>query len=115
MTGFSPKTRRLIYERACGLCESCTRPGAEIHHRRPRGAGGSKDPLTNTAANGVLLCSGCHRWIESHRADALDEGWLVRQSQDPRTVPLLYRGSKWACLTLDGGIDYGDELSDYPA
>lgn len=66
--------------------------------------GGSKDPITNTPANGVLLCATCHRYIESHRDEALRTGWLVRQSQDPRDVPVLYRGTRWVTLTLDGEL-----------
>jgi 5-methylcytosine-specific restriction protein A len=110
VTGFSPRTRKLIYERSQGLCESCARPGAEIHHRRPRGMGGSQDPQTNTAANGVLLCSGCHRWAESHRTKALMDGLLLRQGQNPGDIPVRYRGA-WAYLTEDGTVRHTDHAN----
>lgn len=106
-TGFPPNVRKLIQSRALCECERCTANNpVDIHHRRPRGAGGSKDPLTNTAANGVLLCRCCHMDIESYRETALSNGWIVRQGRDPREVPVLYRGNRFAYLRIDGSIDY---------
>lgn len=109
MTGFSPSVRQGIKTRAKDACERCCRPifswsPHEIHHRRPRGMGGSKDPLTNSLANGVLLCPPCHRFIEAHRDKARSLGWLVRQGQAPTEAPLYYHGSRWVVLTLDGEI-----------
>lgn len=104
MTGFPVAVRKMILARAGNRCERCTAWNVtDIHHRRPRGAGGSKDPVANTAANGVALCRSCHSWCESQRASALTRGWLVRQSQDPRRVPVFYQG-RWAFLTIDGAI-----------
>lgn len=109
MTGFSPKTRRIIHDRANGQCERCTSWDAtDVHHRRPRGAGGSKDPITNSPANGVLACRPCHLEIESQRTRAFMDGWLLRQSQDPRNVPVRLYQNRWAFLTAEGGINYVD-------
>lgn len=52
----------------------------------------------NLPANLVLLCGhatepgGCHNWVESHRADAIDLGWLVSRIgvQIPAEVPVQY-------------------------
>lgn len=102
---FSQQTRKLIRKRANNRCERCTAyAGVEIHHRRPRAMGGSRDPLTNSPANGVLLCAWCHRWVESHRTDAMNDGWLLHQGHDPTLVPVLYQGSDWTHLTVDGGM-----------
>lgn len=69
-----------------------------LHHRRPRGMGGSKRADTHTAAAVVLTCGhgtiGCHWYAEQHRAWALDRGLLVPQRSDgqptdPATVPLV--------------------------
>jgi hypothetical protein len=55
----------------------------EIHHRRPRGMGGSRDPKTNSPANLILLCPDHHAWVESNRTEALEMGFLVPQGHDP--------------------------------
>lgn len=94
MTGFSPAVRRIITVREDGWCARCgNERGTQIHHRRCRGMGSTKRPETNQASNGLLLCSGCHLRTESHRAEAYEYGWLVRQSENPRDIPVLYRGT----------------------
>lgn len=92
-TGFSAKVRRTIRTRSGGWCEFpfCPKAAEHQHHRRARGSGGSSDPQTNEAANGLDLCSGHHMWIESHRAAARVFGLLVRQGVDPATVPAVTR------------------------
>jgi len=91
-TGFPPAVRAIIQERSGGLCERCGYvQGVEIHHRRPRGMGGTTRESTNTASNGVLLCVECHRWVESHRTDALLEGFLVLQIDSPLRAAIRYR------------------------
>lgn len=107
MTGFSKQVREIITERAGGCCERCGRRtwDMQAHHRRPRGAGGSRRPETNQAANGVLLDADCHRWIEANRASALSDGWLVRQSDTPATVPVFRRGV-YVWLSDDGSITH---------
>lgn len=94
MTGFSSQVRAVIIVRADRWCERCGgERGFEIHHRRPRGMGGTRRPETNQPSAGLLLCGKCHRRIESHRLEALEHGWLVPQHRDPRDVPVLYRGT----------------------
>lgn len=105
MTGFSRRVRNLIMARANAACERCGIPVNvfQLHHRRPRGMGGSKADDTNTAANCVLLCPACHREVESDRVDALRWGWLVRQGCDPAQVPVLRRGA-WVWLDGAGNV-----------
>ena len=67
--------------------------------------GGSKDSLTNTPANGVLLCRDCHSFIENNRTKALSLGWLVQQGQNPAEIPVFYQGTRWVFLTVNGEID----------
>jgi hypothetical protein len=59
--------------------------------------GGTRDPLAGHPSNIVLLCgsgtTGCHGWIEDHREDALETGWLLYQwtggeRTDPRLCPI---------------------------
>lgn len=99
--------RDTVYLRALFACERCGERDSDfsVHHRRPRGMGGSRDPLTDSAANLLLLCgsgtTGCHGWVEANRAAARDLGLLVRQGEDPATVPVqLLRGL--VLLTSDG-------------
>lgn len=107
MTGFSPKVRQIIQDRADEICERCSlRPVSEHHHRRPRGSGGSRRADTNTPANAAGLCSECHLRCERYRSEALDLGWLVPQGIDPSTVPVYYRQSDWVLLEEDGSITY---------
>jgi hypothetical protein len=114
VTGFSAAVRTTIRQRAEGWCEVCgvRTIAGQAHHRRPRGAGGSRREDTNTPSNALWLCSGfesrradagCHNKIESHRADAFEKGWLVRQGVDPSSVPVLYRG-QFVYLGDDGSI-----------
>lgn len=106
MTGFAPAVRQQIVARAAGgWCERCGHYAmyGQIHHRRPRGMGGSTAVDTNTAANGLWLCGKCHAHVESHRAYALLNGYLVRQGHDPAGVPVRVHGD-WVLLNDEGGL-----------
>lgn len=113
---FPERARRIIIERAGRCCERCGRyaEGGSIHHRTPRGMGGSRDPLISTVPNGVLLCgsgtSGCHGWVETHRAEARADGWLVPRGVDPATVPV--RHVHFGLVYLDPDGMYLFELPD---
>lgn len=113
---FSPATKAAVVVRARSECERCGRwcgegTWREFHHRNPRGMGGAAaeravelaDP-----ANCLLLCHLCHRWIETHRSEALAAGWLVHNGDDPREVSaeIYRRGRVWL------GVEYRpvDEL-----
>ena len=102
--------REIVKARAGERCERCGTNWSEfwsIHHRRPRGMGGSKRAEINSPANLILLCgsgtTGCHGWIESNRAQAYEDGLLVRSGVDPRSVPVRLRaGRVW--LLPDGDM-----------
>lgn len=107
-TGPSSDVVDAVYERAMHSCEVCTesvgdRRGEDhhIHHRRPRGAGGSRRADTNSPANLLLLCPECHRQIEGHREVSFGMGWLLRQSQNPVEVKVLVQRDRWVFLTAD--------------
>lgn len=88
-----------------------------IHHRRPRGMGGTRRVDTNSPANLVALCTRCHVWIESYRDESRRDGWLVSQHDDPERVPLQvgaygddWTRTRWVYLLVDGSeSDYGPD------
>jgi 5-methylcytosine-specific restriction protein A len=102
---FSEDVRKIIRERAKDRCELCGSLAlySQIHHRRPRGMGGSKDPLAGSAANGILVHPACHARIESDRLKSYENGWLVKQEQDPSHVPIK-RYFGWVMLATDGSM-----------
>ena len=99
MTGFSKRTRELVFMRSNGRCERCgvIRLGMQYHHRRPRAMGGSRASDTNGAANCVLLCNYCHTDVESYRDAAIEVGFLVPQGKKPTQTP-VWRFKKWVFL-----------------
>jgi len=109
-TGPAADVRRLVIARANGCCERCGKTVTgqySIHHRKPRGMGGTKDPAINSPANLLLLCGsatspdGCHTAVERFRASAVTTGFVVAQSADPEAVPVKMRNGWWL-LRSDG-------------
>lgn len=117
-TGPSPAVKDLVVDRADGCCEVCRarlatlmgdswtwiRPYS-IHHRRPRGMGGTRRPDANSPANLLLLCgtgtTGCHLQVETHRDEAIALGLLVHQADDPAGVPVhTAYGRPWGFAVL---------------
>jgi 5-methylcytosine-specific restriction protein A len=108
---FTQDVKDKVVARSKGKCERCGLPvlgRAEYHHRRPRGMGGSKDPVVGSAANCVYLHPGCHQNIESYREKGRGLGFLVRQTQDPQEVPVK-RWDGWVLLGPDGSVTPVDE------
>lgn len=107
VSAFSDVVRARVMARSGGFCEAripgCWDEASQLHHRRPRGAGGSRDPRTGQASNGYALCLPCHNHIERNRTEARDRGWIVRQSADPRQVP-VFRYGRWVLLDDEGGV-----------
>lgn len=99
-----------VKNRSVGRCERCGTDDSlrwSFHHRKPRGMGGSRDPLINSPANIILLCGsgteGCHGWVESNRWQSYDEGLLVHRNDDPEEIPVTLR---YGTVYLDdvGGV-----------
>lgn len=93
-----------------GDLHGLTRQQVSIHHRQPRGAGGTRGAATHSLANLLLICgsgtTGCHGYIEDNRRWAYDTGWLVRHSApgrptadtDPVTVPITLSSGRRVLL-----------------
>ena len=114
-TGPSAVVVDMVWVRDNGSCARCgtglnfALRGSQwsLHHRRPRGMGGTKEAWVNQPANLVPLCgtgvTGCHSWVESHRQDARDLGWLV-----PRNA--VYKAEDVAVTYWDGVLYLLDDF-----
>lgn len=102
-TGPTQAVRDLVFIRdtSCIVCGETYQ--LQVHHRRPRGAGGTSRPETNQPGNLVLLCLEHHAWVESNRDTARSSGYLVPQHADPQDVPLVRHG-QWVWLCNDGTV-----------
>jgi hypothetical protein len=115
----SKATLDVVWERDLSRCFRCQRGlhrgqgGYSIHHRRPRGMGGSRDPRLNEPANLILLCGsgvdGCHGWVEQNRDMARQLGFLVPLvgSLSPDQVPVKRWGQQWVTLLPTGDMIVG--------
>jgi hypothetical protein len=88
-----------VLERAQGHCEACSWPilGAyALHHRHPRGRGGSKLPWIDTAVNLMVLHgdfdNNCHNLtsysVHSRVTRSRRLGHIIPYGTDPATVPV---------------------------
>jgi hypothetical protein len=112
-SGPDKSTVEAVLTRAGHSCEACgasvgDRRGIDfsIHHRRPRGMGGTSWFGSNLTSNLMVLCgsgtTGCHGDVESHRIAAITRGFLVTGRNDPAEVPVTIRG-QYMLLTNGGG------------
>lgn len=103
------EVRQLVLERDGYRCARCDRDlhgvPMSVHHRHPRGMGGTRDNRSSDPRNLVSLCgsgtTGCHGWIESHRDQARATGWLLR-SLDEIDAPLITPLGTRITLAADG-------------
>lgn len=113
-TGPDAATRELVQARNGGWCLRCqVIPGAQVHHRKPRGMGGSKDPNINAATNLVWICASCHDDIESHRTDSYRSGWLVARNGNPAEQYLIDVNRVMLMLLPDGGMEANPLPANY--
>ncbi|AXQ51885.1 HNH endonuclease [Gordonia phage Catfish] len=104
-TGPTPRTVTTVQGRSGGICERCGwAEGQQIHHRRPRGMGGTRDADVNGAGNLLHVCYPCHRWIEENREESLRLGYLISRLTASKSwqVPVFYRGT-WKLIN-----DFGE-------
>ena len=124
-TGPSKEIRQVVLERSGYRCEICGNPLGQnqfysIHHRVPRGMGGTDRPELNQPQNLLSLCgsgtTGCHGYIESNRQGAYEKGWIVLRDHDPAEtkveisvmMPGLPAIKKFVYLSDDGWYGFDD-------
>lgn len=106
--GFSPEVRRIVAARSGGVCEigDCVAAAVHMHHRRPRGLGGTSVAWVNKAANCLHTCLDHHAYIENHRTQSMVQGLLISQHRKDAVavdIPVLRRGVS-VLLGDDGSI-----------
>ena len=93
----------LLAVRSGGRCEitgvRLTRANSSIHHRRPRGMGGTSRADVHDLCNLILAeghgTIGAHAWAEINRTAASERGLLVPQALDPAMIPVtLWSGRR---------------------
>ncbi len=126
MSGFTPAVAELIIAREQGRCALTGVQVAhltrgrdfDLHHRRPRGSGGTSLGWVNQAANGVLLSRKAHDWVEKNRTKAFDLGFLVSKIgvATAATTRLKHHLYGWVLLDNEGGYtaaeNYGREWAE---
>jgi hypothetical protein len=104
----SPAVREMVIQRATDvsgvvLCDRCGNPITgefSVHHRDPRGMGGSRNGDPHHPANLLAVdgsgVTGCHGHIESHRTEAYEQGFLIRGTvATPETTPVFRHLQTW--------------------
>jgi len=115
MTGISRATRALVISRDRGCCCVCGRyagPCPNVHHRRNRGSGGSRNPSLGLPPNLLVVCGSgttlCHGDLTDNRdrARALDCGWIVslNSAADPADIPVRHALYGLVFLLADGSV-----------
>jgi len=88
-------SRSVVHERDQGRCCMCgfyiTDGNGAVHHRTPKGMGGSA--LLESPANLVTLCGRgnkdlCHGKAHGNPQWARNHGWIVSRSLDPAEIPV---------------------------
>lgn len=120
--GPSKATRQTVWSRARGRCERCGNAPdwhSSVHHRQPRGMGGSRQSHLNKPSNLLFLCgsgtTGCHGWVESNRLQAVNDGFIVPRYGVPATTPVRYLGRDWVILDDEGGMSAWEPPADEDA
>lgn len=98
----TPAQRQRTLERDGFACVRCGAGpfGLSIHHRQPRGMGGSTLAAQHAGTNLLSLCGdgvcGCHGWVESNRTQGYAEGWLVPRWAEPYEWAVRLPSGAWA-------------------
>lgn len=81
--------REAALDRDKGRCRRCPATATDVHHRRPKQMGGTKNQeIAFGLDNLVALCRECHSHIHRNPAQSYKLGWLVHSWDDPSLIPV---------------------------
>lgn len=101
------RARKQVLLRDGGKCLFCLGDATDVHHRRPKGMGGTSNSyIAFGMANLVSLCREHHSWIHAHPEQGYKSGFLVHSWEDPADIPLVLKpGSFLIKLTPSGELE----------
>jgi 5-methylcytosine-specific restriction protein A len=105
------KIRRLVLARDGEKCLRCLAPAVDVHHRRPKGMGGTGNKyIALGMANLVSLCRDCHTEIHTQPELGYRTGFLLHSWEDPAEIPLVIKpGTFLVKLTPAGDMEVQGE------
>ena len=117
-TGPDAATRALLEARDGGVCVVCGQPGSDwdpltTHHRKNRGAGGSKNPGINRPTNLLRVHASINQAFEDSNPNYYANGWKLRDVRDAPTTPVLYPDGRWFLLDEQGNRTETDPPNVY--
>lgn len=107
------ETRKIVLERDSGRCVRCGSNAEHVHHRHPKGLGGTSDEYIKYGpANCVSLCFSCHNWVHGHPSLAYETGFLVKRGAGPEEI--LLRTGEHRMTKIQLRRDGTAEVSGHP-
>ena len=87
------EAKKTCLERDKGKCRRCPKRAVDVHHRKPRKMGGTKnEDIAYGLDNLVSLCRDCHNYVHHNPRESYELGWLVHSWDDPGKVSVLSPG-----------------------
>ena len=98
----------VVMERDNWTCAAGPERAVDVHHRQPKGMGGSADPvIAFGAVNLIGLCREHHDLCHAEDPEMGRRGFMLKPEQDPAETPVYVR-SEWGCerfwLLPGGGL-----------
>ena len=87
-------TVRAVNQRDGGLCAICSNDGTDLHHIKPRGAGG-----TDKQFNLITLCRECHELAHQHEEET--EQRIIEYMADYYRTPYTMWDESGYLVTAD--------------
>jgi hypothetical protein len=98
--------RRVVLRRDDHRCVRCGREACDVHHRQPKGMGGtSNEEVAFGLANLISLCRECHSFVHANPLEAYKTGYLVHSWDDPETIAVLTKSWGTVSFRSDGSSE----------